>query len=80
MLFDVERDAVLSSSSSPGSALAFIKVVVLLLLGTFTSNADSSLVLVTHSAIASDFNHLKDASWLSNAFVLAGGATQAIVS
>lgn len=80
VLLDVERDAVLSSSSSPGSALALIKVVALLLLGAFTSNADSSLVLVTYSTIASEFNHLRDASWLFNAFVLAGGATQAIVS
>ncbi|CAM1507734.1 Fc.00g045820.m01.CDS01 [Cosmosporella sp. VM-42] len=58
---------------------AFIgKVVVALLIGVFTSNADSSLVLATHPVIASEFNTLGDSSWLFISFLLAGATTQAL--
>ncbi|KAM0273873.1 hypothetical protein ACHAQH_008168 [Verticillium albo-atrum] len=63
-------------SKTPRAAI--LRIVAILLLGTFTSNADGSLVLATHPTIASEFNDLEDSSWLFTAFALAGASTQAI--
>lgn len=68
------------SSSRTGSFASVIKAVAVLLIGAFTVNADASLVLATHSTIASEFDRLGDSSWLFTAFILAGAATQALVS
>ncbi|KAG5787147.1 hypothetical protein H9Q69_013775 [Fusarium xylarioides] len=58
---------------------AFIaRVVVALLIGIFTSNADGSLVLATHPVIASEFGKLQDSSWLFISFMLASAASQTI--
>lgn len=78
---DIEREAVDSPPLSGTSSLAsVIRVVAVLLVGAFMVNADGSLVLATHSTIASQFHRLGDSSWLFTAFMLAGAATQALVS
>lgn len=46
------------------------------ILGVFISNADGSLLLATHPAIASEFNALGDSSWLLTSFALASAGTQ----
>ena len=50
-------------------------IVCVLLIGTFISNADSSLLFATHSIIASEFNALHDSSWLLTSFALAQAAS-----
>ncbi|KAH6622024.1 major facilitator superfamily domain-containing protein [Boeremia exigua] len=50
-------------------------IVCVLLIGTFISNADSSLLFATHTIIASEFNALHDSSWLLTSFALAQAAT-----
>ena len=55
------------------------KVIGILILGVFTANADGSLVLATHSTIASEFGNLGASSWLMTAFALAGASFQNIV-
>ncbi|KAI1398232.1 major facilitator superfamily domain-containing protein [Hypoxylon fuscum] len=56
---------------------AFIaRVVLALLVGVFTANADGSLVIATHPIIASEFNDLENSTWLFISFLLAGAATQ----
>ena len=59
---------------------SIVKVVLILILGSFTANADGSLVLATHATIASEFNALSTSSWIFISFSLAGAATQAAVS
>ncbi|KEZ40197.1 Major facilitator superfamily transporter [Scedosporium apiospermum] len=54
------------------------KVIAILILGMFTANADGSLVLATHSTIASEFNNLEASSWLLTSFALAGASCQSI--
>lgn len=78
---NIEPEAATSSSSSRASSFtSVIQVVAVLLIGAFTVNADGSLVLATHSTIASEFDRLRDSSWLFTSFMLAGAATQALVS
>ncbi|SPO01835.1 uncharacterized protein DNG_04508 [Cephalotrichum gorgonifer] len=55
-----------------------LNVIGILVLGILTSNADGSLVLATHSTIASEFNSLGISSWLVTAFILAAAAFQNI--
>jgi MFS family permease len=50
-------------------------IVCVLLIGTFISNADSSLLFATHPVIASEFNALHDSSWLLTGFSLAQAVT-----
>lgn len=77
-----DEDDVSKKAADEGKARSrfVMKIVAILVVGTFTSNADGSLVLATHPTIASEFNDLEDSSWLFTAFALAGAATQAIVS
>ncbi|PNP79470.1 hypothetical protein FNYG_07086 [Fusarium nygamai] len=73
---DVERN---SADEPKTYSHAFIaRVVVALLIGIFTSNADGSLVLATHPVIASEFGKLQDSSWLFISFMLASAASQTI--
>ena len=58
----------------------YLRVVLANGLGVFTSNADGSLVLATHPVIASEFGDLADSSWLFISFMLAGAASQTVVS
>ena len=56
-----------------------LKAIGILVIGVFTGNADGSLVLATHSTIASEFNSLAASGWLITAFALAGASFQNIV-
>lgn len=58
---------------------SILKAIGILVIGVFTSNADGSLVLATHSTIASEFNSLEASPWLMTAFALAGASFQNIV-
>ncbi|KAI1113324.1 major facilitator superfamily transporter [Nemania sp. NC0429] len=60
------------------STASLIQVVAVLMIGLFTSNVDSSLVLATHPSIASEFNSLEDSSWIFVSFLLGGVATQVL--
>ncbi|KAF2119489.1 major facilitator superfamily transporter [Lophiotrema nucula] len=60
-------------SNTPASIARIISV---LLIGGFISNADGSLVLATHPVIASEFDALNESSWLLTSFALAAAATQ----
>jgi hypothetical protein len=78
----VAEDSGADSSAAQSGRLdnaRILRAIAILLIGTFTGNADGSLVLATHSTIASEFNRLKDSSWLFTAFALAGAASQSIV-
>ncbi|KAH6892924.1 major facilitator superfamily-domain-containing protein [Thelonectria olida] len=66
------------SESKPYSDAYIARVVGALLIGVFTSNVDSSLVMATHPVIASEFGDLEDSSWLFISFMLAGAATQSL--
>lgn len=46
-----------------------------LLIGAFISNADSLLLFVIHTVIASEFDAIHDSSWLFTSFALAQAAT-----
>ena len=48
--------------------------------GIFVANVDSSILMATYPVIASEFNDLKNATWLVTSFALAGAATQTLVS
>lgn len=83
---DVERVAPVATASDDAklqaqktSTWAVIKIVSILLVGTFTANADGSLVMATHPTIASEFDDLENSSWLFVSFALAGAATQTLV-
>ncbi|KAM0228043.1 hypothetical protein ACHAPO_011071 [Fusarium lateritium] len=65
--------------SSKTSSVAVFKIVLVLIIGSFTASADGSLVLATHPSIASEFNALSASNWLFVSFNLAGAATQALV-
>ncbi|KAH8660235.1 major facilitator superfamily domain-containing protein [Xylariales sp. PMI_506] len=52
-------------------AAGFIGVFVLLLIGIFIANADTSLVLATYGQITSEFDALESASWLLTGYMLA---------
>ncbi|GKT45490.1 vacuolar membrane-associated protein iml1 [Colletotrichum spaethianum] len=80
---DVERVAPAATDDTKPTSkglptAAVIKIVAILLVGTFTANADSSLVMATHPTIASEFDDLENSSWLFVSFALAGAATQTL--
>lgn len=74
---DDEETQLESHANTPVVALPVSvgHIVCVLLIGTFISNADSSLLFATHSIIASEFNALHDSSWLLTSFALAQAAT-----
>ncbi|KAH7381983.1 major facilitator superfamily domain-containing protein [Cadophora sp. MPI-SDFR-AT-0126] len=53
-------------------------IISVLLIGVFIANAEGSLVLATYGRISSEFNDLKNASWLVTSYVLAVSAVQPI--
>ncbi|KAJ4321842.1 hypothetical protein N0V84_005137 [Fusarium piperis] len=86
-LLPAERDGYGSASDcesappeepKPYSHAFIARVVIALLIGVFTSNADGSLVLATHPVIASEFGDMADSSWLFISFMLAGVASQTV--
>lgn len=66
----------LPPSSPPPSSI--LPVILVLLIGVFISNADTSLLLAIHPIIASEFNALHDSSWLLTSFGLAASTMQPI--
>jgi len=74
------RSLLAARAPKEGAQATILQVIVVLLIGVFTSNADGSLVLATHPVIASEFNVLSDSTWLFISFSLAGASTQALVS
>ncbi|KAI2670631.1 hypothetical protein DTO006G1_9438 [Penicillium roqueforti] len=51
-------------------------IIAVLLLGEFVSNADATLVMAAAARISSEFNRLRDASWLSTGYTLGLCAAQ----
>lgn len=49
-------------------------------LGEFISNADATLVMAAAGRVSSEFNQLRDASWLSTGYTLGLCAAQPMVS
>lgn len=72
--------AVLMIGRPPPLLIDYMLHKLTIVKGLFTSNIDSSLILATHPRIASEFNALEDSSWLFVGFLLAGVATQVLVS
>lgn len=60
-------------SKSPASVG---RIVSVLLIGSFISSADGSLLFATHPIIASEFNALHDSTWLIASFALAQAVSQ----
>ncbi|GKZ69924.1 hypothetical protein AnigIFM50267_005159 [Aspergillus niger] len=75
-----EERPLISPPESPGNdvkALTSISTVIgVLLLGEFISNADTTLVMAATGRISSEFNRLRDASWLATAYTLGLCAAQ----
>ncbi|KAI1320501.1 MFS general substrate transporter [Xylariaceae sp. FL0255] len=57
---------------------SLMQIIAVLAIGLFASNLDTFLVIATHPEIASEFNALKDSSWIFVSFLLAGAATQVL--
>ncbi|KXJ93599.1 major facilitator superfamily domain-containing protein [Microdochium bolleyi] len=82
---DIEANdaAARTVASKPGDQRmysdAFVaRTVAALLVAVFMGNADASLVMATHTTIASSFGDLQNSSWLFIGFNLAGAATQSL--
>ncbi|RAL16313.1 efflux pump antibiotic resistance protein [Aspergillus homomorphus CBS 101889] len=77
---DEERPLVSPAESHENNkvqALASVKTIIaVLLLGEFISNADTTLVMATTGKISSEFDRLREASWLATAFTLGLCAAQ----
>ncbi|KAI0201228.1 major facilitator superfamily transporter [Astrocystis sublimbata] len=75
-----EVDASLSDTANPAkfSTSSLIPIIAVLMIGLFTSNIDSSLVLAIHPRIASEFDALEESSWLFVSFQLGGIVTQVL--
>ncbi|KAF2819140.1 MFS general substrate transporter [Ophiobolus disseminans] len=65
-----------SSTTASATSVSVGRIVCVLLIGSFISNADGSLLFATHPIIASEFNALHDSSWLMTSFALAQAVTQ----
>ncbi|KAJ5298069.1 hypothetical protein N7508_008318 [Penicillium antarcticum] len=67
-----------SETAEPkGKAVAGVATIIaVLLLGEFISNADATLVMAAAGRISSEFNRLRDASWLSTGYTLGLCAAQ----
>ncbi|KAJ5150853.1 uncharacterized protein N7482_010105 [Penicillium canariense] len=66
-----------NSAESNGKALTGVATIIaVLLLGEFISNADTTLVMAAAGHISSEFNRLRDASWLSTGYTLGLCAVQ----
>ncbi|KAJ6016644.1 hypothetical protein N7451_000023 [Penicillium sp. IBT 35674x] len=68
---------------SPGTSASQVKplvgvgtIIAVLLLGEFISNADATLVIAASGRISSEFDRLRDASWLSTGYSLGLCAAQ----
>ncbi|KAK0716684.1 major facilitator superfamily domain-containing protein [Apiosordaria backusii] len=54
------------------------RIISVLLIGIFVAHCDGSILLATHSNIASEFNDLGNSTWLITSFAIAGAATQTL--
>lgn len=80
---EIERSRPSTSSSGPPTSspgVAPSVVVLVLTIGVFIAQLDTSFVLATHSTIASEFDQLANSSWLVVSYALAMCAVQPIVS
>lgn len=68
-----------TESLKEGTHMNVVKIISVMLLGIFVAQIDGSILMATHAIIASEFNALKDSSWLIISFSLAGAATQTLV-
>ncbi|KAK1833433.1 major facilitator superfamily-domain-containing protein [Podospora conica] len=55
-----------------------VRVLSVLMIGIFVAQIDGSILIATYPVIASEFNDLKNATWLITSFALAGAATQTL--
>ncbi|KAF2683010.1 MFS general substrate transporter [Lentithecium fluviatile CBS 122367] len=75
-LVDQEAGQASGSDDRARANVSVLQIVLVLLIGVFISNADGSLLMATHPIIASEFNDLRDSSWLLTSFGLAAAAMQ----
>ncbi|KAJ5549680.1 hypothetical protein N7461_004378 [Penicillium sp. DV-2018c] len=74
---DEESPLLPRPDAGPKTALKRVgTIITVLLLGEFISNADATLVLAAAGRISSEFNRLRDASWLSTGYTLGVCAAQ----
>lgn len=74
-----DEEAGANTSAEPTLSPSFVsigRIVCVLLIGSFMSSADGSLMYATHSVIASEFDALHDSSWLIASFALAQAVSQ----
>ncbi|CAG8048461.1 unnamed protein product [Penicillium olsonii] len=72
-----EERPLLARSQTPVQPVAGVATIIaVLLLGEFISNADGTLVIAAAGRISSEFNRLRDASWLSTGYTLGLCAAQ----
>ncbi|KAJ5583763.1 hypothetical protein N7535_002383 [Penicillium sp. DV-2018c] len=77
---DEESPLLPRPDAGPKTALKRVgTIITVLLLGEFISNADATLVLAAAGRISSEFNRLRDASWLSTGYTLGVCAAQPMV-
>ncbi|KAK3989764.1 major facilitator superfamily domain-containing protein [Cladorrhinum sp. PSN332] len=78
---DQDEESVRSGEVEIGTGISrsqVVRIISVLLIGIFVAHTDGSILLATHSNIASEFNALEDSTWLITSFALAGAATQTI--
>ncbi|KAH7378396.1 major facilitator superfamily domain-containing protein [Phaeosphaeria sp. MPI-PUGE-AT-0046c] len=76
-----DEEAGIDTSPEPALSTTSVsvgRIVCVLLIGSFMSSADGSLMYATHSVIASEFDALHDSSWLIASFALAQAVSQPI--
>ncbi|KAJ6088220.1 hypothetical protein N7486_009481 [Penicillium sp. IBT 16267x] len=75
-----EESPLLPSPGTPDSevepSIGVGAIIAVLLLGEFISNADATLVIAASGRISSEFDRLRDASWLSTGYSLGLCAAQ----
>lgn len=74
-----DEEAGLDTSTDLAATTTFVsvgRIVSVLLIGSFMSSADGSLMYATHSVVASEFDALHDSSWLIASFALAQAVSQ----
>ncbi|KAJ5689841.1 hypothetical protein N7462_004233 [Penicillium macrosclerotiorum] len=75
-----EESPLLPSLDSPETKIKALTgvgtIIAVLLLGEFISNADATLVMAAAGRVSSEFNKLRDASWLSTGYTLGLCAAQ----
>ncbi|EED14630.1 tetracycline-efflux transporter, putative [Talaromyces stipitatus ATCC 10500] len=73
-----EENPLLDSDQTSQKVASISSIIAVLLLGEFISNADATIIMAAAGPIASQFNRLHDANWLSTAYTLGSCASQPI--